>query len=118
MEAADGKITQPDTGVVRQRMGPRDNAKGFFHGSEETDRYDKGSNPWQMKERRIQEPLYKISGDCRSSHPGDEREPEVTKQPKREQTDISPQGVNTSMGNVKNSQNSIDHRQPEGNQGI
>jgi hypothetical protein len=69
MEASDGKVAQSNTGVISQRMGSGNDAKGFFQSGEEANGYDKGSNPWQMKERRVQKTFYKISGDGRPSHP-------------------------------------------------
>ena len=53
MEAADGKVTQADTGVVGQRMGSGNDAKGLFHGGEEADGYDERSDPGQMKKGRV-----------------------------------------------------------------
>jgi len=38
--------------------------------------------------------------------------------PEREQADVCPQGINTGMGDVQDTQDPIDHRQPKGNKGI
>ncbi len=101
MKTSDGKISEPYTGVISKRVGPCNDAKSFFHGREEADGYDQGSNPRQMEKGRVQETFDDVSGDSRPGHPHDQGEPEISDESEREETDVSAQGVNAGVSDVK-----------------